>query len=142
MTKSTREDKPRKDKIISLSTAAIPGIPVEIDGDTYEIRAADSLSTEEEVQLRTMNARERRLQETVEQTPAEQTSTLDTLNEKLQDIRIEMIVMMSNVPRTLVAKLPVTAQFKLVALIAGASPEEVLKRAKEQSDAVASGRRA
>jgi hypothetical protein len=135
------DNEPRKDEVLSLSTEAVPGIPVEIDGETYEIRAADSLSTEEEVTLRTMNARERRLQETVEQTPADQGPTLDTLNEKLQAIRISMIVMMSNVPSPLVKKLPVQAQFKLVALIAGASPAEVLKRAKEQADAVASGRR-
>jgi hypothetical protein len=141
--KTRAEDNaPRKDGVLRLSTEAVPGIQVDIDGETYEIRSGESLTTEEEVQLRTMNARERRLQETVDQTPQEQAAALDVLNAKLQGIRIDMITMMSDVPRPLIVKLPVQAQFKLVALIAGASPEEVLKRAKEQADAVASGRRA
>lgn len=116
------------DPILSLSTEAAPGIPVEIDGELYEIRSIESFSTADEIQLRTLYTRERRLQELLEQTPADQETRIQELSEKLADVRIKLIELMTNIPRSVIEKLPVPAQLRLVAVIAGTSPEEVLTR--------------
>lgn len=103
--------------ILRLSTTSRPqGSPVEIDGQTYELYTTfDHLTPEQEARLRWVVRVYERLSE-------ELASCLDEergveLSKRLAALEIELLELMSTIPRDVLTKLPLSSRNELVALM-------------------------
>ncbi len=113
--------------LIDLSTEVEPALTFTVDGESYLLRTISHLSKLEEARLRTLNKQEERILSKVETVDPEQEAVLMKLHERLFDLRIELIIMMTDLPKEKAEKLPPMQQQKLINFV-GLEVETIRKR--------------
>ena len=104
------------DALFEISTAGDPAITFEAGGELYELRTISHLNKLEEIHVRGLSRREtqyvRQLND--ETLPDAQ---VKSINEKLVGLRVELICLMTTMPREVVEALPTIQQKRLVTYI-------------------------
>ncbi|KKK81640.1 hypothetical protein LCGC14_2811430 [marine sediment metagenome] len=113
--------------LLDLSTEVVPSLTFTVDGEPYALRTISHLSKLEEARLRTLNKQEEAILAKVETVDPEQEAVLMKLHERLFDLRIELITMMTDLPKEKAEKLPPMQQQKLINFV-GLEVETIRQR--------------
>ncbi len=119
--------------IIDLSTAVEPTFTFTVDGEPYELRTVSHLSKVEEARLRSLTKREEYILNQVDALNPNNEKQMIVLHEKLFDVRVSLITMMTNLPTEIADKLGPMKQQKLVELI-GLEVEDLRKLFEDEDD--------
>lgn len=119
--------------LMDLSTEVEPALTFTVDGEPYDLRTVSHLSKIEEARLRTLNKQEEFILAKIEATEPDKESVLMSLHERLFDLRIVLITMMTTLPKELVEKLNPMVQQKLINFI-GLEVEVIRARQKKEAE--------
>jgi len=122
------------ESLLDLSTAVEPPLVFTVDGQPYKLRTISHLSKLEEARLRTLNKQEEFILAKIDAIDPNLEDKLMALHEKLFDLRIELITMMTSLPREKAEKLPPIQQQNLINYV-GMEVAAIRKR-MEQDDKV------
>jgi hypothetical protein len=121
------------ESILSLNTEVEPTLVFEVDGDQYELRTVSHLSTLEEAKLRRLYRREEQLNSQLTKIGSKDDAALERIGTRLVGLRVELIVMMTNLPQEIAEQLPALAQNKLLRAI-GKEASELRERGLEEDE--------
>ena len=99
------------DPILSLSTQLDPPDTFEVDGESFNLLGLKHLSDEQEAEAQGLFARFQNISGQLETAANDQVAK--RLSKDLRKRRLDLIALMTTVPRDLVEKLPLPAQVKL-----------------------------
>jgi hypothetical protein len=99
------------DPILSLSTQLDPPETFEVDGESFDLLGLKHLSDEQEAKAQGLFARFQNISGQLEHSANDQVA--QRLSKDLRKRRLDLIALMTTVPRDLVEKLPLPAQVKL-----------------------------
>lgn len=97
--------------LMELTTEVAPTQKFTVDGAEYDLRGPDHLSDDEDAKLTAMFARHDKLSGSLSEAKNDETAT--SLAKKLADKRVDIIVILTTMPRDEAKKLPLKAQQKL-----------------------------
>ena len=120
--------------LLDLSTSIEPPLVFTVDDEPYQLRTVSHLNKLEEARLRTLNKQEEFVLAQIDEANPENEPKLMALHEKLFDLRIELITMMTSLPREKAEKLPPIQQQNLINFV-GMEVAAIRKR-MEQDDKV------
>lgn len=106
-------------RVLDLSTVVEPTLLIGIDDVEYELRTLEHLTPVDEARLRALFAKEERYTEQLAGIPPTEEKRLEAVVVQLRKIRIDLIELMSTIPRGTIEKLNVVFQQRIVALIGG-----------------------
>lgn len=118
-TDTPAEETAVRGRVLDLSTSVDPPPIVAIDDEEFELRTMEHLSPVGEAKLRALVAKEERYTDQLSRLPASDDTRLEAVAGQLRKTRIDLIILMTNIPKATIEKLPVPAQQKLIALIGG-----------------------
>lgn len=119
--------------IFDLSSQVEPTLTFTVDGEPYELRTVSHLNTFEEAKLRRLVRREEQLVEQLAKPGPMSDAVLARIGQQIVDLRVELIEMMTTLPKELIVKLPPTAQQQIVRAI-GQGVESLESRREETSE--------
>jgi hypothetical protein len=102
------------DNLITLSTQIEPAIPFTVDGERYELRTLSHMTKFEEAKVRALSKREEWILREIESTSPTNEERVMKLADSLAEIRVEILALMTTLPRDKIEALPIVAQRKLV----------------------------
>lgn len=120
--------------LLDLSTVVEPPLTFTVDDQPYELRTISHLSKLEEARLRTLNKQEEFILAKIDAIDPNNEDALMALHEKLFDLRIELITMMTSLPREKAEKLPPMQQQNLINFVG--MEVAAIRRRMEQDDKV------
>jgi hypothetical protein len=106
-------------RVLDLSTTVDPPPIVAIDDEEFELRTMEHLSPLDEAKLRALVAKEERFTDQLTKVPTTDNNRLEAIAMQLRKTRIDLILLMTTIPKEKIEALPVPAQQQLIALIGG-----------------------
>lgn len=114
------------DHILSLSTEVEPAQKFEIDGTEYDLLGVEHLSPEQEASATAKFTRFMQIARTLDRTTNERQAT--NLAKQLRERRIELITLVTTVPKDVAESLPIRGQLQLFQAVStslnGGEPED------------------
>lgn len=119
--------------ILDLSTQVEPAAVFTVDKTPYELRGISHLSPLEEAKLVAFAKREAGLRERLDSVDPEQDAELEGIANQLLNIRMDLFVLMTTMPKEVALTLPLMAQVQLAQAIQESTTAMAVNRGQRRA---------